>query len=49
MSPVFDCLVVSWAIGTRPDAELVKTMPDLAVESVADSDERPVIHFDRSA
>jgi transposase InsO family protein len=45
----FDGLVVSWAIGTRPDAELVNTMLDAAIESVANSDERPVVHSDRGA
>ncbi|GJG94347.1 IS3 family transposase [Cupriavidus pauculus] len=52
LSPVIDCfdgLVVSWAIGTRPDAELVNTMLDAAIESVASSDERPVVHSDRGA
>lgn len=37
LSPVIDCfdgLVVSWAIGTRPDAELVNTMLDAAIESL---------------
>jgi transposase InsO family protein len=45
----FDGLVVSWSIGTRPDAELVNTMLDSAIESVADCDERPVVHSDRGA
>jgi hypothetical protein len=52
LSPVIDCfdgLVVSWSIGTRPDAELVNTMLDSAIESVADSDERPRVHSDRGA
>jgi transposase InsO family protein len=52
LSPVIDCfdgLVVSWSISTRPDAELVNTMLDSAIESVADSDERPVVHSDRGA
>jgi transposase InsO family protein/transposase-like protein len=50
LSPVIDCfdgLVVSWSIGTRPDAELVNTMLDAAIETVAHSDERPVVHSDR--
>jgi transposase InsO family protein/transposase-like protein len=35
LSPVIDCfdgLVVSWSIGTHPDAELVNTMLDAAVD-----------------
>jgi hypothetical protein len=31
----FDGLVVSWTIGTRPDAELVNTMLDAGIETVA--------------
>ena len=52
LSPVIDCfdgLVVSWSIGTRPDAELVNTMLDSAIESVAGCKERPVVHSDRGA
>jgi len=49
LSPLIDCfdgLVVSWSIGTRPDVELVNTMLDAAIESVVNSNERPVIHSD---
>jgi putative transposase len=52
LSPMIDCfdgLVVSWSIGTRPDAELVNSMLDAAVEKMADSENRPVIHSDRGA
>ena len=52
LSPMIDCfdgLVISWSIGTRPDAELVNTMLDAAVETVADSKKRPVVHSDRGA
>ena len=52
LSPMIDCfdgLVVSWSIGTRPDAELVNTMLDEAVESIADNEHRPVVHSDRGA
>jgi transposase InsO family protein len=52
LSPVIDCfdgLVVSWSIGTRPDAELVNTMLDSAIESVASCKERPIVHSDRGA
>jgi transposase InsO family protein len=41
LSPIIDCfdgLVISWTIGTRPDADLVNTMLDAAVETIADSD-----------
>ena len=40
LSPMIDCfdgLVVSWTIGTRPDADLVNTMLDAAIERVASS------------
>ena len=52
LSPVIDCfdgMVVSWSIGTRPNAELVNTMLDVAIEKVAASGERPVVHSDRGA
>jgi putative transposase len=52
LSPMIDCfdgLVISWSIGTRPDAELVNTMLDAAVEAVVDSNNRPVVHSDRGA
>jgi transposase InsO family protein/transposase-like protein len=50
LSPMIDCfdgMVVSWSIGTRPDAELVNTMLDAAIETVKSSTERPVVHSDR--
>jgi transposase InsO family protein/transposase-like protein len=49
LSPIIDCfdgLVVSWTIGTSPDAELVNTMLDDAICTLAD-DEHPVLHSDR--
>jgi transposase InsO family protein len=49
MIDCFDGMVVSWTIGTRPDAELVNTMLDAAIASVGASDVRPVIHSDRGA
>ncbi len=52
LSPVIDCfdgLVVSWSIGARPDTELVNTMLDSAIESVAACEERPVVHSDLGA
>ena len=50
LSPMIDCfdgMVVSWSIGPRPNAELVNTMLDAAIDKVADSGERPVVHSDR--
>ncbi|NPC58495.1 IS3 family transposase [Caenimonas soli] len=50
LSPIIDCfdgMVVSWAIGTSPDAELVNTMLDAAIETVAETTDRPVVHSDR--
>ena len=52
LSPMIDCfdgMVVSWSISTRPDAELVNSMLDAAIETVASSEERPVLHSDRGA
>jgi transposase InsO family protein/transposase-like protein len=50
LSPMIDCfdgMVVSWSIGTRPDAELVNTMLDAAIQTVSASSDRPVVHSDR--
>jgi transposase InsO family protein/transposase-like protein len=50
LSPIIDCfdgMVVSWTIGTSPDAELVNTMLDAAIETVAETAHRPVVHSDR--
>jgi hypothetical protein len=33
-------MVISWAIGTKPDAGLANTMLDAALETIADSDVR---------
>ncbi|HGN3393160.1 IS3 family transposase [Pseudomonas aeruginosa] len=52
LSPMIDCFdgqVVSWSIGTRPDAELVNTMLDAAIETIPADSERPVVHSDRGA
>jgi len=52
LSPMIDCfdgLIISWSIGTRPDAELVNTMLDAAIEKVGNSHDRPVVHSDRGA
>jgi putative transposase len=50
LSPMLDCfdgMVVSWSIGTRPDADLVNTMLDAAIQTVSASSDRPVVHSDR--
>ena len=52
LSPIIDCfdgLVISWSIGTHPDAELVNTMLDAAIETVANGNARPIVHSDRGA
>lgn len=52
LSPIIDCfdgLVVSWTVGTSPDAELVNTMLDEAIKTVSDGPERPIVHSDRGA
>lgn len=50
LSPMIDCfdgMVVSWSIGTRPNAELVNTMLDAAIDKVAATGKRPLVHSDR--
>ena len=50
LSPVIDCfdgLVISWSIGEHPNAELVNTMLDAAIETVADGNARPIVHSAR--
>lgn len=52
LSPIIDCfdgLVVSWSLATTPDAELVNTMLDAAIETVANGPARPIVHSDRGA
>ena len=52
LSPMIDCfdgLVISWTIGTHPDVEIVNTMLDAAIETVAQINDRPIIHSDRGA
>jgi transposase InsO family protein len=49
LSPIidsFDGLVVSWTIGTSPDAELVNTMPQKAIGLLTEG-EQPIVHTDR--
>ena len=52
LSPVIDCFdgkEVSWTIGMRPDAPLVNTMLDAAIETIDISSNGPVVHSDRGA
>ncbi len=49
MIDCFDGQVISWSIGTRPDAGLVNTMLDAAIQTVTENDKRPVVHSDRGA
>ena len=52
LSPIIDCfdgLVISWAIGSKPDADLVNTMLDAAIETIVDCGEQPIIHSDCGA
>jgi transposase InsO family protein/transposase-like protein len=51
LSPIIDCydgLVVSWTIGTSPDADLVNSMLDQAMATLK-AGERPIVHSDRGA
>ena len=43
----FDCLPISWTIGTLPNAEMVYTMLDNALTTLSE-EEKPIIHSDRS-
>lgn len=52
LSPLIDCvdgLLLSWTIGTRPDAELVNTMLDEGIKTVANSKKHPVVLSDCGA
>ena len=51
LSPIIDCfdgMVVSWSIGTRPDANLVNTMLDHGIEQLPYG-AVPIVHSDRGA
>lgn len=51
LSPIIDCydgFPVAWTIGTSPNAELVNTMLDAAIETLKPG-EHPIIHSDRGA
>ena len=43
----FDGMVVSWSIGTSPDAELVNGMLNAAIETVANNADQPIVHPER--
>jgi len=48
LSPIVDCydgMVVAWNMGTKPDAELVNTSLEKAIETLAG--ETPIVHSDR--
>jgi len=49
MIDCFDGMVVSWSIGTSPDANLVNGMLDAAIETIAGDDEKTIIHSDRGS
>lgn len=51
LSPIVDCfdgIVISWTIGTSPNADLVNTMLDNAIYTLS-PDGHPIIHSDRGA
>lgn len=51
LSPLIDCfdgLPVAWTIGVHPNAELVNTMLESAIETLK-KDEKPIVHSDRGA
>jgi len=51
LSPMIDCfdgMVVSWTIGTSPDAELVNAMLDTAIAGLPEG-HHPIVHSDRGS
>lgn len=51
LSPIIDCfdgMPVTWTIGTSPNAELVNTMLDAAIQQL-NCDEHPIVHSDRGS
>ncbi len=51
LSPIVDCYdgdIISWTIGTKPDAALVNTMLDVGLATLQNQ-ERPIVHSDRGA
>lgn len=45
----YDVTVISWSIGTQPDAGLVNTMLDAAIETVPAGEGGTTVHSDRGA
>ena len=51
LSPLVDCYdgaIISWTIGTKPDAELVNNMLDDGIANLLNH-EKPIVHSDRGA
>ena len=51
LSPIIDCFdgaAVSWTIGISPNADLVNTMLDNAIQTLKEN-EKPIVHSDRGA
>jgi len=51
LSPMLDCfdgMVVSWTIGTSPDAELANTMLEMAIAGLR-AGQHPIVHSDRGS
>ena len=51
LPPIIDCydgMVISWSVGTSPNAELVNSMLDNAIMQLGEK-EFPIIHSDRGA
>lgn len=51
LSPIvdyYDEAIISWTIGTMPDAALVNTMLDVGL-AILQNQERPIVHFNRGA
>jgi transposase InsO family protein/transposase-like protein len=49
LSPIVDCfdgMLVSWTVSTRPDADMLNTMLDMATGTLTEGD-CPIIHSDR--
>ncbi len=49
LSPIVDCfdgMLVTWTIGTSPNANLVNSMLDSAIKTL-DKNEHPIVHSDR--
>ena len=52
LSPIIDCfdgLVISWAIGSKPDADVANTMPDAPIKTIVDRGAQPLLYSHRGA